>query len=99
MSIYNEFSIKNINVVSAILTELEHDSIMHWIEELDGNYVLKTKIDKISVLPTYRFAIACTLAALGNPIEAFSVCNTPELFIHEEWGDNISRILFFRLKN
>lgn len=80
--------------MSQILVNSKRESILNFIEETDEGYYLNNSIENISPLPTYQFAVACSLASLGNPEEAERIFKAPESIIAPNSGDNISRDLF-----
>lgn len=98
MSFYQGFPQKSFSEVSSILAETGHESILEHLSESGGKYSISLPANQISPLPTYKFAIACTLASLGNIQLAEIVCPNPEAFVAEDWGDNISRDLVSRFK-
>jgi len=94
MSFYNQFPIKTYEEVRKILNNNGHENILNHLLETDEGYTLLEPIERISPLPTYQFAIACTLASLGNPVLANQTYSYGDAVIEPSLGDNISRELF-----
>ena len=93
MNFYKDFPKKTYEEVVEILEASDHQSVLNHIVQNGDEYVLNKPIDKISPLPTYHFAIACTVASLGNPQLANTIHGSPERVVEPGWGDNISREL------
>ena len=93
MSLYQKFPTKSYDKVREILINTGHKSILDNISKHDGFFSLRKSINDISPLPTYQFAIACTLASLGNPDLDERTYPSGAKITEAEWGDNISRDL------
>lgn len=95
MSIFSNFPKKSLYAVSQILVKARHESILNFIDEDDDeNYWLNTSIGSISSIAAYQFAVACTLASLGNPKEADRIYKKPESVTEPKMEDTVSRNLF-----
>ncbi|PTB99798.1 hypothetical protein C9993_01425 [Marinobacter sp. Z-F4-2] len=93
MNLYADVKRRTYEEVAELLSKNGHESVLEHIEDDGGRYRLKAPVQKISPLPTYRFALACTLVALGNFEQAESIVSQPHRFIEPGWGDEISRDL------
>lgn len=93
MNFYDRFLIKNLSDVTCILHNSGHESILDHLEETDDGFILNKPLNDVSVLPTYKFALSCTLASLGNKSLASQIIPNPENFVEDGYGDNISRCL------
>jgi len=95
VSIFSNFPKKSLYEVSQILVKARHESILNFIDEDDDdNYWLNTSIGSISSISAYQFAVACSLASLGNPKEAERIFKNPESVTEPDKGDTVSRKLF-----
>jgi hypothetical protein len=90
VNLYSDIKRKTYEEVSELLSESEHYRVLKYIEHDGGRYRLKAPIQQIPPLPTFRFALACTLAALGNIEQAESIVSEPHRFVEPGWGDQIS---------
>lgn len=70
-----------------------HESILDHLVETDDGFILNKPLNDVSDLPTYKFALSCTLASLGNRSLASQILPNPENFVADGYGDNISRSL------
>lgn len=93
MSYFTRFPQKSFESVTKILTESGHESILSHINKCGDIYGLHKPINQISQLPTYKFAIACTIASLGNIELASELSPDAEIFVETDFGDNISKKL------
>lgn len=94
VSIFRNLPKKSLYQVSQILVDYKYESILSFLEETDEGYYLNNSIGNISPIPTYQFAVACTIASLGNPEEAEMIFENPEEAIAVTSGENVSRDLF-----
>jgi len=62
MSLYQNIPTKSYEEVRQILINSGHESILEKISKSGSCYSLRKSINEISPLPTYQFAVACTLA-------------------------------------
>jgi hypothetical protein len=93
MSYFSQFPQKSFESVKKILIGSGHESILEHIIKRGDSYELRKPINNISPLPTYKFAIACSLASLGNTELASEISPGAENIIEPEFGDNISKDL------
>lgn len=93
MKLFADIKRKPYAEVADLLSAHGYESVLKHIELTDGRYRLNAPIQEITPLPTYKFALACTLAALGNLEQAEEVVSEPERFTEPDWGDSISRNL------
>lgn len=97
MNIYNQLPTQSFDYVAKTLTETGHESILPHISKNNNKYVINKSIHEISPLPTYKFAVACALASLGNIPLANEIENSPNRFIEPKLGDRVSTELFNKL--
>lgn len=93
MSFFEEFPIKGYDEVCNILEETGYHQVIEEIIQIESGYFTRRLAHQLGPLPTYKFAIACALASLGNYRLAEYICSLPENFMEPGWGDNISRDL------
>ncbi len=95
---FSDFSLKTIIEVTLVLKEQGLERVLDHIELNNGIYMLSESIDDISKLTSYQFAIACTLASLGNIKLAAHIIKNPNPITKAKSGDNKSRELAKELK-
>lgn len=96
---YESFSVKSIEQVTEILERHGHENILERIELTGTAYTVRNDAWSPDMLPTYRLALACSVASLGNAEQAHSIYANPELALSGIEGDKISQDLANDLKN
>ena len=99
VSYFSDFRVKSWDEVVSILEENDHNKVADHIQPCGQSYGIRGSIDHISPLPTFRFAVACALAALGNHVVADELISQPEAFVSLPEGDVISAHLALALKS
>ena len=95
MSFFYGFSKKSWFELAPILTQYGYDAqrMNSFFVKSGDSYTLNTSMNNISSCTDQQFAIACVLAALGNPTLATELCLCPEKFVEPGFAEQNSMML------
>jgi len=89
------FSVRNLELEQLIplLAEAGYESIESQIVLVNGSYELKAPLEEISKLPSYHFALAVSLFAIGRKDLASEICPDLWRFIGPSGQTDVSYLL------
>lgn len=83
----------SLNDVQTLFATVGYDSVISHIRQMGNGYELTKPVEEISPLPSYQYAVAVALMALGNTKRAKEICPDLWKFLGREGQTDVSYLL------